>query len=425
MRNLLTLFGVLSLSVLAACTVKHTEVPPLAGPSEMALGVTLQAVPDSILQDGTSQSTIMVEVHGPTNTPVRALPLRAEIRVDGVVQDFGSLSAKTVVTGDDGRARIVYTAPPASLLSQKTSLVTIAVVPVGSDYRGETFREVDIKLVPQGVIGPSNPGLVADFTVAPSPATSFSAVLFDGSLSTNGGVRCGAACSYSWNFGDGSNGSGLTTSHEFRTVGTFLVSLTVTDARGATAVNTKSLIVNPGTPPTASFEFSPTTPLVDQDIFFTAESSRAVAPRKIVAYDWNFGSGRTGTGVTVAKGYSTAGSYQVTLNVTDDAGGQGTVSKTVDVGKPDSNPPTVVLTYSPKSPIGVGTTLFFDGSSSTPGASPIASYTWSWGDGSADSDGAKVSHAFSALGTYVVRLTVTDTAGRSGTATVEIKVPTS
>ncbi len=260
MRNLRSLVGVLSVSALAACTVTNTDVPPLSGPSEMALGVSLQAVPDSILQDGGSQSSIMVEVHGPSNTPVRALPLRAEIRVDGIVQDFGSLSSKTMVTGDDGRARVVYTAPPPSTLSQQSSRVTIAVVPIGGDYRGETFRTVDIRLVPQGVIGPSNPGLVPKFTFEPKAPTAFSKVNFDASETTDNGVRCGAACSYSWNFGDGSNGSGLTVSHEFRAVSTFLVTLTVADARGATAVTSQSITVGAGTPPTATFRFSPTTP---------------------------------------------------------------------------------------------------------------------------------------------------------------------
>src|SRR5262245_28944727 len=130
MRILTSLVGALSLIVLAGCTVKKVDAPPLAGPSEYALGVTLQAVPDSILQDGGSQSSILVEVHGPNNTPVRALPLRAEIRVGGTTQDFGSLSSKTLVTGDDGRARVIYTAPPPSNLSQRGNLVTIAVVPI-------------------------------------------------------------------------------------------------------------------------------------------------------------------------------------------------------------------------------------------------------------------------------------------------------
>jgi PKD repeat protein len=421
MRNLLTLVGALSLSVLAACTVKHTEVPPLAGPSEMALGVNLQAVPDSILQDGSSQSTIMVEVHGPSNSPIRALPLRAEIRVAGTVQDFGSLSSKTMVTGDDGRARVVYTAPPASLLSQKASLVTIAVVPIGGDYRGEQFREVDIKLVPQGIIGPSNPGLVAAFTMAPSPATAFTAVNFDASTSTDGGVRCGAACSYSWNFGDGSNGSGMTTSHEFRAVGTFLVSLTVTDARGATAVVSQSLLVNPGTPPTAAFKFSPTTPAVSAEIFFTAEESKAAPGRRIVGYSWTFGDGQSGSGVTVNKRYDSPGSYIVALTVADDGEQKHTFTQTVTVGGAGTGP-VADLILSPTTGITVGMSVFFDGTASK-GPTPIVNWEFNYGDGNIENSAVgRQSHVYTAVGSYQARLTVTDSQGRKATKEATIKV---
>ena len=97
--------AVLIAATVAACTVKDTPEPPLAGPSEFALALHLQAVPDAILQDGYSQSAITIEALGPDGRPVRALAVRLDVVVDGTVVDFGTLSAKTVVTGDDGRAR--------------------------------------------------------------------------------------------------------------------------------------------------------------------------------------------------------------------------------------------------------------------------------------------------------------------------------
>jgi large repetitive protein len=421
MRNLLRFVGVLSLSVLGACTVKHTEIPPLAGPSELALGLTLQAVPDSILQDGGSQSVIMVEAHGPNNSPIRALPLRAEIWVNGIVQDFGSLSSKSFVTGDDGRARIVYTAPMPSSLSQKSSVVSVAVIPIGGDFSGETYRHVDIRLVPQGVIGPSNPGLAAAFTMAPNPATAFSAVNFDGSTTTDGGVRCGAACSYSWNFGDGSNGSGLTVTHEFRAVGTFLVSLTVTDSRGATAVTSQSLTVGAGTPPTAAFKFSPTAPAVSTEIFFSAEESKAAPGRRIVSYAWTFGDGSGGSNVTANKRYDVAGSYVVILTVTDDAEQKTTVQQTVTVGGAGTGP-VADLVISPTTAITVGTSVFFDGTASK-GPSPIVNWEFNYGDGSIENSAVgRQSHVYAAAKTYNVRLTVTDSQGRKATKDVTVKV---
>jgi PKD repeat protein len=412
---------VLSLSLLGACTVKHTEVPPLAGPSEFALGLTLQAVPDSILQDGGSQSVIMVEAHGPSNSPIRQLALRAEIRVNGTIQDFGSLSSKTVVTGDDGRARLVYTSPPPSLLSQKSQVVTIAIIPVGGDYRGETYRQVDIKLVPQGVIGPSNPGLLADFVITPSPATAFTAVNFDASNTTDGGVRCGAACSYSWNFGDGTNGSGLVTTHEFRSVGNFLVSLTVTDARGATTVASKTLVVGPGTPPTATFRFSPSAPAVSADIFFTAEESKAAAGRRIVSYNWSFGDGHTASGVTATRRFDSPGTYNVILTVVDDAEQKGTAQQAVTVGGAGTGP-VADLIISPTANITVGMSVFFDATASK-GPTAIVNWEFNYGDGVIEnSTVGRQSHVYTAVGSYQARVTVTDTQGRKATKEVSVKV---
>jgi PKD repeat protein len=123
----------------------------------------------------------------------------------------------------------------------------------------------------------------------------------------------------------------MTVSHEYRTAGSYVVTLRVTDDRGQSVQISQSVTVEAAVIPTAEFEFSPTAPRSGQQIFFTAEKSRAAAGRHIVAYDWNFGSGRTGSGVTIAKQYDTPGTYVVTLTVTDDAFQTHTTSKPVTV----------------------------------------------------------------------------------------------
>ena len=54
----------------------------------------------------------------------------------------------------------------------------------------------------------------------------------------------------------------------------------------------------------------------------------------VVRYDWSFGDGSTGTGATVSHTYADAGSYQVTLTVTDDRGATGSTTRTVSVQQP-------------------------------------------------------------------------------------------
>lgn len=324
--------------LLAGCTVKKTEAPPLAGPSELGLSLRTTATPDILDQDGLSQSVVEIVARGPDGRPVRAVNVRAEIVVNGVAMDYGRLSSRNVVTGDDGIARLTYTSPPAPSEAVDTfTVVTLYLTPVGGDFQGSNSRFVEIRLVPRGVIRPPNGAPVPAFLITPTPVTTFSPVTFDASGTRDEGQPCGSACSYSWDFGDGSSATGMVVSHEFRTPSSFTVRLTVVDARGGTATLAQSVPVTATEKPKADFVFSPTAPKTGQDIFFNAASSTAAPGHKIVAYDWDFGSGRTGTGMTIAKRYDTPGAYAVTLTVVDDTfspGGTAVTTKTVTVSVP-------------------------------------------------------------------------------------------
>ena len=316
----------------AACSVQEAPAPPMTGPSELALRLAIQAIPDSILQDGSSQAALQIEASGPDGRPARAMPLRLEILRGATIVDYGMLSTKTVVTGDDGRARAVYTSPPRPAEPVDPEIiVTIRVTPIGTDYRGEIGRTVDLRLVTPGVILPPNQAPQPTFAITPATPLAHTNVIFDASASTDEGQPCGGACSYSWEFGDGAKGSGIFSTHRYQAPGFFQVRLIVTDARGASGIAAQGINVGQGAPPTATFVFSPTTPAPGEMIFFTAEASRASVGRRLVSFDWNFGSGRTATGVTTSKGYDRAGNYVVTLTVTDDAGQQATTSQTVRV----------------------------------------------------------------------------------------------
>src|SRR5829696_3172795 len=112
-----TLTERLSLAVFVAalstsCTVQGTDPPALTGPSGPATQLALSLVPDSIMQDGLSQTTLNMDVTGPDGRPVRGLTMRIEMSEGAGFYDVGTLSGKTVVSGDDGRARAVYTSPP-------------------------------------------------------------------------------------------------------------------------------------------------------------------------------------------------------------------------------------------------------------------------------------------------------------------------
>jgi len=86
----------------------------------------------------------------------------------------------------------------------------------------------------------------------------------------------------------------------------------------------------PNQPPKASFTFSPKNPLVNEEITFNASASTD-PDGSIVSYEWDFGDGETASGKVVTHAYSDAGSYTVTLTVTDDDAATHSISKKVNV----------------------------------------------------------------------------------------------
>jgi PKD repeat protein len=426
MRKFALVNTLVLIAAVAGCTTKDTPAPPLTGPSEFALRLALQAVPDSIYQDGAAQAAIQIEATGADGRPVRALPLRIETEVGGLLQDYGTLSARTVVTGEDGIARIVYTAPPRPAESVgQLVVVTFVVTPITNDFRGVEPRRVDVRLVPPGVIQPPNAPPQAAFAFSPSAPLPLQTVSFDASESTDPDARdggsCGATCSYRWDFGDGNTSSGIFATHQYRSTGNYQVRLTVTDARGASSTTARSITVGQAEAPKPSFTFSPTSPAPGQMIFFNAEASTAAAGRRLVWYSWDFGSGRTGTGITTSKGYDTAGTYVVTLTVEDDAGAKATVAQSVTVGSA-ANPLEAAIAATPTS--GPTSTLFSFNAGGTRGPAPIVEYRFSFGDNTPDVVGnsATTTHQFAATGTYLVRVTVRDSDDKSATATVSVSV---
>ena len=75
----------------------------------------------------------------------------------------------------------------------------------------------------------SNAPPTASFTRSPASGTVPLSVLFDATVSADSD---GAITSYTWNFGDGSMGDGVSPTHAFIRVGTFSVTLAVVDDRG-------------------------------------------------------------------------------------------------------------------------------------------------------------------------------------------------
>jgi len=173
------------------------------------------------------------------------------------------------------------------------------------------------------------PQPIADFTYSPPNPLINELVTFDASASRD---PDGTIVDYSWDFGDDQTGSGEIVTHTYTSLGTYIVTLNVTDNDGFTGVKSSQIHVTKA--PVASFTFSPSSPLAFQTITFDASSSTPNGG-SITRYFWDFGddSFANETDPITSHSYSPADAYTVTLTITDSEDRNNTDTQSIVVGK--------------------------------------------------------------------------------------------
>ena len=198
--------------------------------------------------------------------------------------DAGTLGSSTVTTDGNGEARTSLTTDRATTVTANAS-GQVATVTVAIN------NPPTVTLTP-----PTDPtaGRPATFTVEVTP----------------GDRRVASAII---DFGDGQtqvlgalNGTS-TVNHTYATAGTFVASVTVTDAGGEQVTVSTSFVVNPPVPINVTLSAAPSPATVDQAVVFSATVTGSTVP--IASYAWDFGDGSkvTTTGNQVTHVYSSRG----------------------------------------------------------------------------------------------------------------------
>ncbi len=225
-------------------------------------------------------------------------------------------------------------------------------------------------------------------------------VQFDASKSVS---RMAKIVDWSWDFGDGTTGSGGNTSHTYPNAGKYIVSLKVTtDSKTEYNFAMAKQLITVNARPVAEAGENVFTG-INQTVLFHGGGSKD-PDGVITAFNWDFGDGNKAEGVQVRHQYSASGRYTVTLNVIDDTELENNWD--IDTLYVTVNETPIALIEC-KENVSAGDSVLFNGAESADPDGSIAGYSWYFSDGTVK-QGVKVYHTFNIPGTYQATLTVDD-----------------
>lgn len=168
--------------------------------------------------------------------------------------------------------------------------------------------------------------------------------------------------------------------------------------------------------PTAGFIATPTTGTAPLVVRFTDTSTPAPG-NQILNWAWTFGDGKISNIQSPSNTYSNAGTYAVSLTVTDQGNRISTLTQQNYITVTTTQPPVANFTASPLSGRAPLRVTFANTSTGT-----ITTWAWTFGDNSASAIKTPSPHTYSAAGAYTVSLKVTGPGGTTSTKTQKINV---
>ena len=158
-------------------------------------------------------------------------------------------------------------------------------------------------------------------------------------------------------------------------------------------------------------------------------SESADAEGSIVRYDWDFGDGASGNGMSPPHTYEEQGVYTITLTVYDNEGQTGTTTSLARIQDETNTKPTTPVIEGPSSGR-KNVACLYTISASDPDEDHILFYV-DWGDGqttgwmdASSQNQVHVKHKWGTTGTYEIAVKAMDEFGaESDWGTLEVKIP--
>lgn len=204
--------------------------------------------------------------------------------------------------------------------------------------------------------------------------------------------------SYFWDFGDGFTSTSPTPSHTYASTGNYTLKLVITTTGGCR----DSIVINNGvkvgTPTVANFSAAPLGGCASDTISFTDLSAVPVD-----AWRWDFGDGSTSTLQNPKHIYSDTGYFSITLIAYNNGCGQSvTQNQYIHILPPIAHYSYAINCTNKRQ-------VVFSNDSKTDAAYGPITYLWEFGDlGNSTSNLANPSFVYPSLGSYTVKLTVTN-----------------
>jgi len=316
------------LDVYAAVTLANTGVTPewleIGQLSGMGEPGDLLDIPFTFLTEwdniGVFTATLWLTADDPYNPDVR-LPITLTVEPAAPVAEFTS-DEPTILGWATTFTNTTTGTPPIDFLWDFGDGIT-STLPSPTHTFGSAGDYI-VTLTATSIVGTDAVSHTVNVYNDPIPGFTSDSPVFLGYAMVFTNTTTGTApIDYLWDFGDGITSTLESPTHTFASAGTFTVMLTATNMYGSYSV---SQDVTVAAPVTADFTYSPMTIVEGDLVTFTSEVTGTMP----YTYDWDFGDGGSSDQANPTHVFATAGTYTVTLTVTD-AFGQVVVTKEIVV----------------------------------------------------------------------------------------------